>query len=150
MNFGEITGDRGKYVKLNSTNAEVSETTVYPNTASTSTVYSVGTDNAVNGSGSSYVAYCWSEIPGYSKFGSYEGTDESDGPYVHLGFRPAFLFIRKRQGEDTVLFDTKTQTRNEIGQSGRIYLDLASSQGALQRTWIFILVDLNLERPQVL
>ena len=128
MNFGEITGDRGKYVKLNSTNAEVSETTVYPNTASTSTVYSVGTDNAVNGSGSSYVAYCWSEIPGYSKFGSYEGVDDADGPYVHLGFRPAFLFIRKRQGEDTVLFDTKTQTRNEIGQSGRIYLDLDNPQ----------------------
>ena len=137
MNFGEITGDRGKYVKLNSTNAEVSETTVYPNTASTSTVYSVGTDNAVNGSGSSYVAYCWSEIPGYSKFGSYEGVDDADGPYVHLGFRPAFLFIRKRQGEDTVLFDTKTQTRNEIGQSGRIYLDLASSQGGTTKDMDF-------------
>ena len=137
MNFGEITGDRGKYVKLNSTNAEVSETTVYPNTASTSTVYSVGTDNAVNGSGSSYVAYCWSEIPGYSKFGSYEGVDDADGPYVHLGFRPAFLFIRKRQGEDTVLFDTKTQTRNEIGQSGRIYLDLDNSQSGTTKDMDF-------------
>ena len=137
MNFGEITGDRGKYVKLNSTNAEVSETTVYPNTASTSTVYSVGTDNAVNGSGSSYVAYCWAEIPGYSKFGSYEGKSDADGPNVHLGFRPAFLFIRKRQGEDTVLFDTKTQTRNEIGQSGRIYLDLNNSQSGTTKDMDF-------------
>ena len=137
MNFGEITGDRGKYVKLNSTNAEVSETTVYPNTASTSTVYSVGTDNSVNGSGSSYVAYCWSEVPGYSKFGTYEGVDDGDGPYVYLGFRPAFLFIRRRQGEDTVLFDTKTQTRNEIGQSGRIYLDLDNSQGGTTKDMDF-------------
>ena len=140
MNVGEITGshgtsavsdftgDRGKYIKLNSINAEVSETTVYPNTAATSTVYSVGTDNSVNGSGSKYVAYCWSEIPGYSKFGSYEGKSDADGTYVHLGFRPAFLMIRKRQGEDTVIYDVKRDTRNEIGQAGRLYWSLASSE----------------------
>ena len=133
----DFTGDRGKYIKLNSTNAEVSETTVYPNTAATSTVYSVGTDNAVNGSGSSYVAYCWAEIPGYSKFGSYEGKDADDGPYVHLGFRPAFLFIRKRQGEDTAIYDIKTQTRNEIGQGGRLYLDLDNSQSGTTKDMDF-------------
>ena len=133
----DFTGDRGKYIKLNSINAEVSDTTVYPNTAATSTVYSVGTDNAVNGSGSSYVAYCWAEIPGYSKFGSYEGKSDADGPNVYLGFRPAFLFIRKRQGEDTVLYDTKTQTRNEIGQGGRLYLDLDNTQSSTTKDMDF-------------
>ena len=140
MNVGEITashgtsavsdftGDRGKYIKLNSINAEASDTNVYPNTAATSTVYSVGTDNAVNGSGSKYVAYCWSEIPGYSKFGSYEGKTSADGTYVHLGFRPAFLMIRKRQGEDTVVYDIKNNTRNEIGQNGRLYWSLSNAQ----------------------
>ena len=149
MNFGEITGshgtsavsdftgDRGKYVKLNTTGAEVSDTTVYPNTAATSTVYSVGTDNAVNGSGSKYVAYCWSEIPGYSKFGSYEGGDDSDGTYVHLGFRPAFLMIRKRQGEDTVVYDIKNSTRNEIGQNGRLYWSLSNSQSGTTKDMDF-------------
>lgn len=149
MNFGEITGshgtsavsdftgDRGKYIKLNNTNAEASDTNVYPNTAATSTVYSVGTDNAVNGSGSKYVAYCWSEIPGYSKFGSYEGKSDADGTYVHLGFRPAFLMIRKRQGEDTVVYDIKNNTRNEIGQNGRLYWSLSNAQSGTTKDMDF-------------
>ena len=82
----------------------------------------------VNQSGETYVQYFWTEVPGYSKFGSYEGVSSADGAYIHLGFRPAFIMIRKKQGEDTVIYDFKTQTRNELGQDGRIYASLSNAQ----------------------
>jgi len=45
--------------------------------------------------GTSAVAYCFSEVKGYSKFGSYTGNGSTDGPFVYTGFKPAWL-IRKR------------------------------------------------------
>ena len=48
----------------------------------------------VNGSGNTYVCYAWAEVEGYSKFGSYEASSNSDGPFVYLGFRPAFIMIK--------------------------------------------------------
>jgi hypothetical protein len=41
-----------------------------------------------------YVAYCWAEIPGFSKFGSYVGNGSADGPFVYTGFRPAFILTK--------------------------------------------------------
>lgn len=43
----------------------------------------------VNEDGKRYVAYVWSEVPGFSRFGSYTGNGSTDGPFVHLGFAPA-------------------------------------------------------------
>ena len=102
---GEIYNDRGKYQKFNESGSIVSETTVYPNTATTSTVYSVGTDNSVNGSGSKYVSYCWAEIPGYSKFGKYRGNYDANGTYIHLGFRPALLIVKKSTDDNWYMAD---------------------------------------------
>ena len=111
---GEITGERGKYIKFNAQDAIGSDTNVYPNTATTSTVYSIGTDNAVNGSGSKYVSYCWSEIPGYSKFGTYIGSGNADGPFVELGFKPAWLLLRNTNGDIWYLYDNKRNTFNVV------------------------------------
>jgi hypothetical protein len=41
-----------------------------------------------------YVAYCWAEIAGFSKFGSYTGNGSADGPFVYTGFRPAFILTK--------------------------------------------------------
>ena len=41
-----------------------------------------------------YVSYCWHEVPGYSKFGSYIGNGSSEGVFVHLGFRADFIMIK--------------------------------------------------------
>ena len=48
-----------------------------------------------NGNGDTYVAYCFSEVAGYSKFGSYTGNGNSDGPYVYCGFKPAFVLAKR-------------------------------------------------------
>jgi len=48
----------------------------------------------VNASSTTYIAYCFSEIEGYSKFGSYTGNGLSDGPFVWCGFRPKYLLVK--------------------------------------------------------
>lgn len=41
-----------------------------------------------------WIAYCFTEITGYSKFGSYVGNGSDNGPFVHCGFRPRYLLIK--------------------------------------------------------
>ena len=93
-NNGMIMNDYGKYFKWNTDGSSASDTNVFPNTAPTSSVFSVGTDGAVNASGSTYVAYCFSEVAGYSKISSYEGLGGTNGPFVNVGFRPSFVMIK--------------------------------------------------------
>ena len=47
-----------------------------------------------NKSSTNYVAYCWHSVEGYSKFGSWEGNANNDGPFIYTGFRPRLLFIK--------------------------------------------------------
>ncbi len=63
--------------------------------SSTLTLLSGGSIGNVNGSGDTYVAYCFAQIAGYSAFGSYTGNGSSDGTFVFTGFRPAFLLIKR-------------------------------------------------------
>ena len=50
---------------------------------------------AVNGNGTEMITYCWTDIPGYSKTGSYKGNGNADGPYVNCGFKPALVIIKR-------------------------------------------------------
>jgi hypothetical protein len=59
----------------------------------TSTTFSViGSD--VNPPGEDIVAYCFAEVEGYSKFGTFTGNGNADGPFIHLGFKPSWLVIK--------------------------------------------------------
>jgi hypothetical protein len=102
-----------QYLQLNTTNASASSTTLWNDTSPTSTVFSVGTNNDVNDSARTYVAYCWAEIAGFSRFGSYTGNGSTDGPFVYLGFRPKFIMIK---GSSAVavwsIWDTSRNTFN--------------------------------------
>ena len=67
----------------------------------------------INHSGDNYMAYCWTEIPGYSKFGGYTGNGSTDGTFVHLGFKPAWLMIKVlSNGFNWVLQDNKRSPTN--------------------------------------
>jgi hypothetical protein len=68
------------------------------NTAPTSTVFSIGTNTRTGGSTNDYVAYCFAEVEGYSKFGTYKGNGNADGPFVYCDFRPAFVLIKNYAG----------------------------------------------------
>jgi hypothetical protein len=79
---------------LNSTAASFSVTGVWNGTAPSSTVFSTVQDPITFQDGDRHIAYCWAEIEGFSKFGSYVGNGSADGPFVYTGFRPAFVLIK--------------------------------------------------------
>ena len=84
-----------RYLFLNQTGGSVFDTTYWNSTAATSSVFSLGTSTNPNASGGTYVAYCFSEIAGYSKLGSYTGNGSTDGPFVFTGFRPRFVMVKR-------------------------------------------------------
>ena len=81
------------YLKLNDTAAQAYEPNIY-SSAPSSTVMSYGSSVGVTRNTAKYVAYCFAEVEGYSKFGSYTGNSSTDGPFIALSFAPAFLIIR--------------------------------------------------------
>ena len=79
---------------LNGNDATTDSNTRWNDTAPTSSVFTVGTSTEVNQDTKLLVAYLWSEKQGFSKFGSYTGNGNSDGPFVYTGFRPALVIIK--------------------------------------------------------
>jgi len=103
------------YLKLNSTDATTDSSARWNDTAPTSSVFSLGTQTGVN-AGFNYVAYCFAEKKGYSKFGSYEGTGNANGTFVYTGFKPAWVLLKISSGTTGAwtLFDNKRDPFNEV------------------------------------
>jgi len=97
---------------LNNTDAFYTGTDFWNDTAPTSSVFSLGSDTFGNYNGDDYIAYCWSEIAGYSKFGSYTGNGSTTGPTITLGFAPGLLIFRKVAGDRWIMADNKRDTSN--------------------------------------
>ena len=96
-NWGVYYGDATDYLELNTTAATQDDVNMWNDTAPTSSVFSVGGDNKSSGSGN-YVAYCFAEKQGYSKFGSYVGNGSTDGTFVYTGFKPAWVMTKISSG----------------------------------------------------
>ena len=104
-------------LRLNSSDLETQFTNgfqAYP----TSSVFSMGSEGAINYSGNAYVAYCWSEIAGFSKFGSYTGNGSTDGVFIYLGFRPKFIItkVSSTSGYNWNMYDSSRGTYNAADQ----------------------------------
>lgn len=84
-----------KYLVLNTNQSVFTDTTGWNNTEPTATVVTVGNTFQLSQSGASHVLYIWSEVPGFSKFGSHVGNGSEDGPFDWLGFSPG-SFVLKR------------------------------------------------------
>jgi hypothetical protein len=99
---------------LNTTNAKFTSQGAFLNSTSpTSSVITLGTDSDVNYGSDTYVAYCFAEVAGYSKFGSYTGNGSADGPFVYCGFRPAFVLFKDTQGTvPWIIVDVARNTYN--------------------------------------
>jgi hypothetical protein len=101
------------YLRLDLTNAQANTANLWNSTAPTSSVFSLGNDSTPNTNGATHVAYCWAEIAGFSKFGSYTGNGSADGPFIYLGFRPKFVLVKNSQtGGSWVIHDTSRNTYN--------------------------------------
>jgi hypothetical protein len=105
------------YLALNLTQASSAATAAWNNTAPTSTVFSLGNAGSTNGSGSTFVAYCFAAVAGYSAFGSYTGNGSADGPFVYTGFRPRLMMWKRTDATaDWYMWDTTRDTYNGGGK----------------------------------
>jgi hypothetical protein len=106
-----------KQLDLNNTGAEVTNTNTWNNTAPSSSVFTIGNNSYVNNDGNDFIAYCFAEKKGYSKFGSFIGNQSTDGTFIFTGFKPAWIMFKEStgsaSGDNWFMFDNKRSTFNQ-------------------------------------
>ena len=108
VNYPFGTGDG--YIMLNSTNAgDGANSSVWNSTTPNSSTVTLGTTSGVNDASYDYIMYCFADVKGFSKFGSYVGNGNSDGTFVYTGFKPAFVLLKNYSaaGDSWQLHDNK-------------------------------------------
>ena len=103
-----------QYLILSTAAALATAASVWNSTVPSATVVSLGTSGNVNGSGSTYVAYCFRSVPGLLQAGQYKGNGNADGALVTTGFRPGF-FLTKSQStaHEWTMYDIVRRPENE-------------------------------------
>ena len=118
-----------KGIRLSSDGAEQTSSTYFNDTEPTSSLFTVSTAVDTNESGSKFIAYCLAEKQGYSKIGSYTGNGNADGAFIHTGFRPARVMIKKSSGtNEWGIWDNKRSTFNVTDDI--IYANLTNAEAA--------------------
>ena len=101
--------------KLNTNAAwETGSSSLFDSTTPTSSVFSIKTNSKVNDSSDTYVAYCFSEVQGYSKFGSYKGNGNTDGRFLYLGFKPALIIVKATDTDNWRMYDNKRANAHNV------------------------------------
>jgi hypothetical protein len=101
-----------QYLKLNTTDALITDANLWNSTTATSSVFTLGSSW---GSGNTLVAYCWTPIAGYSAFGSLTGNGSADGVFVYLGFKPRFILYKRTDStSDWRIWDTARTPYNAM------------------------------------
>jgi hypothetical protein len=125
-----------KYLILNTTAAQATNSTFFQETPPTSSVFYVGNDAGINGGSNTYVAYCFKSIKGFSKHGYYNGNGNTDGNFVYTGFKPKLVIIKvayASAGSDFVnhwfMFDNELNGYNESNEYLKSDADEAISSG---------------------
>ena len=111
---GNTSAPETEHLQIHNTNATSDNDIAWNDTAPTSTVFSVKDDDSTNDSGETHIAYLWTDIQGYSKFGDYIGTGNDDGPFVYTGFKPAWLMIKRTTANAWGIYDSARGVFNEI------------------------------------
>tara|TARA_R100001086_G_scaffold229480_1_gene149380 strand:+ start:13 stop:1065 length:1053 start_codon:yes stop_codon:yes gene_type:complete len=93
MNSGTTPWNYG--IELNASTGDYASAGYWNDTAPSSTLVTLGSGGGSNLSGGTVMAYCFAPIKGYSKFGSYTGNGNADGPFIFTGFSPAFILAKR-------------------------------------------------------
>ena len=111
------------YLELNSTAAQASSTKMTNGTSPTSTVFTLSNDGDVNASSGTYIAYFFSEVAGFSKFGSYVGNGNDNGTFVYTNFKIAWLMVKMIDGSNSwAMYDNKRSSSNVVDERIRAQL----------------------------
>ena len=105
------------YIILNTYGITASASSVW-NSLPSSTVINMGDNAGVNDDGD-MIMYAWHSVQGFSKFGTYTGNGNVDGPFVYLGFRPAWVLFKRTAGAaaNWQLWDNKRNSANAVNRS---------------------------------
>jgi len=122
----------GSRLELSTTNAITTEAagpgSLWNATNPNSTVITLGNQAMTNTNSTTYVAYCFAPISGYSAFGSYTGNGSTDGPFVYCGFRPRWVMVKRTDagGARWAIADTSRSPYN-VG-SQMLYADASNTE----------------------
>jgi hypothetical protein len=105
-------------VFLNLTSAQETPGSGYIGDLTSSTVITLKNGGSairnVNGNGDTYVAYLWSEVAGFSRFGSYTGNGSADGPFVFCGFRPRWVMVKRSNASENWAITDSSRTSTNV------------------------------------
>ena len=117
----------GNGINLNETAGDYSDANLWNGTDPTSTVYSIGSSNDTNKSGSDFVDYVFCEVPGFSSIGKYKGTGNTKGPMIYTGFKPSFIIAKRwNSTPNWLVWDNKRDGYNEANKV--LYPDLTDAE----------------------
>ena len=119
-----------KTLQLQSTNAVGTESDIlFGNTDWSSTEFEIGAWNVVNRDSQTYVSYMFDEVQGYSKFGTYTGNANDDGPFLYTGFKPKFAIFKASSaaGEGWAIRDSARDPFNQM--SGKLSANVNAQEG---------------------
>jgi len=112
---GNTAAPETDYLVLNTTAATVDAADRWSDEAPTSSVFTLGDAVEVNTNTEDYIAYCFADVQGFSKFGSYTGNGNADGPFVYTGFKPAWILVKNTAlAENWHLVDDKINPFNPM------------------------------------
>jgi hypothetical protein len=111
----------------NTTGAAASNATYWNSTSPTATTFSLGSEATANENLATYVAYCFTDVPGYQKIGSYTGNGSTDGPFCFTGFKPRYLLWKRSDAVgDWIVHDSARATYN--ADDTNLYPNLAGAE----------------------
>ena len=119
--WGMYHKDHGatKIMFLHNASTGLTNSIFWNDTEPTSSVFTVGTADTGNSNASDQhgiIAYLWSGVEGYSKFGYYYGNGNKEGPIVYTGFKPAWVLVKNTEHSNSYwnLHDNKRDTYNPV------------------------------------
>jgi hypothetical protein len=113
-------------IRLNTTGGDSDQgDLMWNDTEPTTSVFSIGNNDNVGGSGKTYIAYCFASKQGFSKFGKYTGNGSANGPFVYTGFKPAYILIKATAGTQSWYIED-----NKRGFNGAIEYNLLANSNS--------------------
>ena len=108
---------------------ELANSTLWGNVAPSSTIITTGEGAPVNQPNENFVAYCWKERQGFSKFGKYVGNGNANGTFVYTGFKPAMIILKRTDAANNwLIYDHKRSGYNP--KQDKLYPDDSSAEDA--------------------
>ena len=97
----------------------------------TSDVFQLSSSGGVINNGDDFIAYCWHSVEGFSKIGSYEGNGNANGPFIYLGFKPAFIMTKNIDASAAWAIHSVAQSDQYNDQYYELYANASDDQGSL-------------------